>query len=240
MLGDDEVVPQHFFVPTFFMPRRLSTSSAGFDAQRPGEPIAAPSAKLIAELRQHLDAGGVAAVPTDTLYGLAANALDAAAVERVFTLKGREAGKPLPLVVRDAAQAAELAGELPPLFQALTAKFWPGPLTLIVTARPGLPEALTAGQGTIAMRQPALRFLDELLRATGYPLTATSANRSGQPACRTAAEVERQFGSGLDLIVDGGLSPEALASTIVDLTGSVPRLRREGAVPRALVERFWV
>jgi L-threonylcarbamoyladenylate synthase len=197
-----------------------------------------PDPLLLDDVRRHLDAGGAAAVPTDTLYGLAANALDAAAVERVFELKGREAGKPLPVVVRDADQAAELAQTLPPLFHELTAAFWPGPLTLIVAARAGLPPALTAGQGTIAMRQPALRLLDALLRATGYPLTATSANLSGQPACRTAAEVERQLGAALDLIVDGGTSPAAVPSTMVDLSGASPRLLREGAVPRAVLARF--
>jgi len=213
------------------MTRRLHAGAA-----HPGADLIT---ELITELCQYLDAGGVAAVPTDTFYGLAANALDAAAVERVFALKGREAGKPLPLVVRDAAQAAELARELPPLFHELAAMFWPGPLTLIVAARPGLPEALTAGQGTIAMRQPALGFLDALLRATGYPLTATSANRSGQPACRTAAEVERQFGPALHLIVDAGLSPAALPSTLVDLSGEAPRILREGAVPRKVLEGCW-
>ena len=218
------------------MTRRLNADRAHLDANP------ADLAALIEELHQYLDAGGVAAVPTDTLYGLAANALDAAAVERVFTLKGREAGKPLPVVVRDATQAAELALELPPLFHQLAAMFWPGPLTLIVAARPGLPAALTAGPGaiaTIAMRQPALGLLDALLRATGYPLTATSANRSGQPACRTAAEIERQFGAALELIVDAGVSPAALPSTLVDVSGGTPRILREGAVPRAVLERCW-
>lgn len=195
-----------------------------------------PAPAGIAAVRKHLDAGGVAAVPTDTIYGLAANAFDPKAVEHVFQLKGREAGKPLPIVVRDRAQAAELAVSLPPLFARLADRFWPGPLTLIVAARPHLPPALTAGGGTIAMRQPGLPLLAALLAATGYPLTATSANRSGQPGCRSAGEVDAQFGVDLDLLVDGGTSALELPSTMVDLSGGEPRVVRAGAIPVSQLE----
>ncbi|MGH9466850.1 MAG: L-threonylcarbamoyladenylate synthase [Terriglobales bacterium] len=190
----------------------------------------APAPEAIAELSDHLRAGGVAVVPTDTLYGLAANALEARAVERVFALKGRGFDKALPIVVRDQEQAREVAARLPPLFVELADRFWPGPLTLILPAAAHLPAALTAGSGGIALRQPDLPLLAALLASTGFPLTATSANRSGEPACRTAAEVMAQLGSGCPLIADAGPSPSHLPSTIVDLCGSAPRLVRAGAV----------
>lgn len=200
---------------------------------------AAPAPEPIERARRILDAGGVVATPTDTIYGLAANALDPAAVERVFALKGREAGKPLPVVVRDLEQAAALALRLPPLFFELAAAFWPGPLTLVVEARVGLPPALTAGGSTVAMRQPASPVLAALLARTGYPLTATSANRSGRPACATAAEVARELGDAVGLILDAGASAAGtLPSTLVDVCGAAPRLLRPGAIPADRLRRY--
>lgn len=202
----------------------------------------APAAAPVAAVRRHLDAGGVAALPTDTVYGLAANGLHTEAVARVFALKGRSFAKPLPLVVRDAQQAGELAAELPSLFHRLASDFWPGPLTLVVPAGARLPEALTAGTRTVAMRQPDLPLLAALLAATGYPLTATSANRSGQPECRSASEVAAQW-AGPDvpdfLLVDGGLSPRTAVSTVVDLSRGRPRILREGAIAVAMLEKYW-
>lgn len=197
--------------------------------------VATPAVEALQQIRAVLDGGGVVALPTDTIYGLAASVRDARAVARVYELKGREFSKPLPIVVRDLEQAAEMAARLPPGFAELTAAFWPGPLTLIVPAAAILPPQLTANSGAVAMRQPGLPFLLRLLEACAYPLTATSANRSGEPECRTAAEVAAQFQgtAGLDLIVDGGESPRAQPSTIVDLTGARPALIREGAIERS-------
>lgn len=197
--------------------------------------VDAPQAEALRRIRGILDDGGVVALPTDTIYGLAASARDAAAVARVYGLKGREFSKPLPIVVRDLEQAAEVAARLPAGFAELTAAFWPGPLTLVVPAAPILPLQLTGGSGQVAMRQPGLPFLLRLLEVCAYPLTATSANRSGGPECRTAAEVAAQLEKepGLDLIVDGGPSPRALPSTILDLTGARPQLIREGAIERS-------
>ncbi|MGH9488572.1 MAG: L-threonylcarbamoyladenylate synthase [Terriglobales bacterium] len=193
---------------------------------------------IIPELRQHLDAGGVAALPTDTLYGLAAHALCRSAIARVFAIKGRSPDKPLPLVVRDRDQASALAARLPPWFDQLAAAFWPGPLTLILPAAAHVPAELTAGSGGIAVRQPDLPFLQTLLQALDYPLTATSANRSGAPACRTAAEVAAQLGEDCPLVVDGGPSPSGRPSTIVDLCGLAPRLLREGAIAASLLAPY--
>ena len=173
---------------------------------------------------------GVLAVPTDTIYGLAANALSAAAVAAVFRVKGRPEEKAMPLVVAGMAQAEAVAGDLPPLFHALAAAYWPGPLTLVVRARPELPRNLLAGGETVALRQPAAPFLLRLLEAAGFPLTATSANRSGEAGCRSAAEVLEQLGDRLEYVLDGGPSASALPSTIVDLTAPSPRLIRSGAI----------
>ncbi|MGH9412112.1 MAG: L-threonylcarbamoyladenylate synthase [Terriglobales bacterium] len=208
------------------MPRILSLGSR------------AATAEMIAEVREHLARGGVAVVPTDTIYGLAANALDPDAVAGVFALKGRDFDKALPVVVRDRTQAQVLAAELPEPFQELTAEFWPGPLTLVLKAAAQVPPMLSAGTGTIAMRQPDLPWLAALLASTGFPLTATSANRSGQASCRTAQEVLAQFGEACPLVVDAGMSPCALASTIVDLSAGKPRLVRAGAIARERLARY--
>lgn len=213
------------------MPRRLQISP-----QARGEELAA----AVAGLRAHLDSGAVAVIPTDTLYGLAANAGDARAVASVYALKGRSFDKPLPVVVRDLAQAAELSSRLPAIFEALATAFWPGPLTLIVPAAPHLPPALTASTGALAMRQPDQPLLAALLHATGYALTATSANRSGDPACRTVEEVAAQFGADCPLLVDAGPSPSALPSTIVDLCGPQPRIIRAGAIAADRLARFGI
>ena len=198
-----------------------------------------PDPAVVAALAAAIAAGAVVALPTDTVYGLAANALDPAAVARVFALKGRGFDQPLPVAVRGRAQAAELAASLPPLFDRLVQAFWPGALTLVVPAGPHLAAAVTAGRGAVGLRQPDLPLLAELLRLAGVPLTLTSANRSGQPACRTAAEVAAQFGADCPLLADGGPTPSALPSTVVDLCGPEPRVLRPGAIPAARLEAAW-
>lgn len=189
-----------------------------------------PDLELLAEACLPLAAGDVVGMPTDTLYGLGANALEAAAVERVFAVKRRSARQAMPVVVRDASQAEELAANLPALFWKLAATFWPGPLSLIVAAGPRVPQALHAGTERIAVRQPDCPLLLRLLERLDFPLTATSANQSGEPAARTAAEVAASFGDALALIIDGGPAPQTLPSTMVDLTGLRPRLLRAGAI----------
>jgi tRNA threonylcarbamoyl adenosine modification protein (Sua5/YciO/YrdC/YwlC family) len=198
-----------------------------------------PEPSLIAALAERLRAGAIIAVPTDTVYGIAADAFSASAVARVFACKGRSFNKPLPVVVRDRNQARTLARDMPGIFERLADAFWPGPLTLLVRAAPEVPPQLTAGTGTIAMRQPDLPLLQALLNACGFPLTATSANRSGEPECLTAAAVAEQLGDALDLIVDGGVATQALPSTIVDLTEATPRIVRAGAIAASRLADFW-
>ena len=197
-----------------------------------------PEPERIAQVCAVLNAHGVVGLPTDTVYGLAANPWDLAAVEQVYRVKGRAHDKPLLLLVAGIGQVEELAGRLDPLFYKLAAAFWPGPLTLIVEAGARLPLKVTAQTGHVALRQPRAPIAMAVIRAAGHPLTATSANRSGEPECLSAFEVERQLGEHLPLIVDGGPAASPLLSSLVDLTCQPPRLLREGAIAAAALQPF--
>jgi len=177
--------------------------------------------------------GGVLAMPTDSFYALGASAHDDAAVRRVCAIKGERARKPILVLIADRSQLAGLVERVPPAAEALMDRFWPGPLTIVFPAAPHLPAALTAGTGTIGVRQPAHPMLQRLLRETG-PLTGTSANRSGAEPARTAQDVEDALGNDVDLIVDGGPSPGPLPSTVVETVSAV-RVLREGPIRHAAI-----
>jgi L-threonylcarbamoyladenylate synthase len=178
--------------------------------------------------------GGVLAMPTDSFYALVARALDEAAVRRVCAIKGRDGRKPILVLIADRSQLDGLVARVPRAAVVLMDRFWPGPLTIVLPASPRLPAALTAGTGTVGVRLPAQPLLGRLLCAVG-PLTGTSANRSGEPPARTAADVERCLGEDVDLILDGGPASAALPSTVVDATGTV-RVLREGPIKRAAID----
>lgn len=175
-----------------------------------------------------LDAGGILIYPTDTLYALGGRARDAAAGRKVRAAKGRDA-RPLPIIASDLEQYADLAAGPSPPARRLAEKFWPGPLTVIVACRRDVPDEITAGTGTIAVRVPALALARHLCRAAG-PLISTSANLSGAAAPVTCAEAVAGVGAAAALALDAGPG-RPVASTIVDLTGEIPRLVRAGAVP---------
>lgn len=178
--------------------------------------------------------GGVIAFPTDTFYGLGARPFDARAVQRLFDLKGRPSRTaPILVLIRSRADLDTLVAEITPAAERLMEACWPGPLTLIFRAAAAVPSVLTAGTGTIGVRLSASRDVQRLIEAVGGPLTGTSANRSGQPPATTAADVERIFGGAVDVILDGGVTPGGLPSTVVDTTVMPPRLIREGRVPTA-------
>jgi L-threonylcarbamoyladenylate synthase len=181
--------------------------------------------------RRLLKGHGVVAVPTDTFYALAANPFQEAALSRLFALKQRAPEKPVLLLVDGPVMLAQLAREVPNLARRLLDRFWPGPLTIIFPGLPHLPRLLTAGTGTVGVRQPRHDLACRLITALGFPITGTSANRSGRSPLATAAEVEREFGDEVDLILDAGACPGGQPSTIVDLSGSKPRLVRAGALP---------
>jgi len=194
-----------------------------------------PEPALIAYVAEQLRQGEVLGMPTDTFYGLAADPLNLRAVDRIYEIKSRSRHKPLSLLIGSVAQAESLAKDLLPEFYLLTERFWPGPLTLIVQAAPGLPLKVTANSGNVALRVPAATIPLEVIRKAGVPITATSANLSGASECTTAEAVRDQLGGRLNVIVDGGPSPSQVPSTIVDLTveelgKSCWRIQREGAV----------
>ncbi len=178
-----------------------------------------------------LRSGGVCALPTDTLFGLAANVFDESALRRVFEIKGRPASQPLPVLVNGMDMALRVASGASEYAFRLADKFWPGPLTLALPAHPALSPIITAGGDTVAVRSPAHWAPQRLIDALGGPITGTSANRSGGPDLMTADDVRRELGGLVDCIVDCGPAPAGAASTIVALTGGAPRLIREGVVP---------
>jgi L-threonylcarbamoyladenylate synthase len=190
----------------------------------------APQRDAIQEAAKWIRAGGLVALPTDTLYGLAADPFHARAVARVFEVKGRAAGQALPLIAADLAQVTRHLGGLPPAGARLASRFWPGPLTLLVAAPPALARDVSAGTGRVGVRVPAHEIARAICRAADRPVTATSANRSGQPATADPDVVERTLGDDVDMLIDAGLTEGGAPSTIVDVTGRVPCLVRAGAV----------
>jgi L-threonylcarbamoyladenylate synthase len=190
----------------------------------------APQRDAIQEAATWIRRGGVIALPTDTLYGLAADPFRADAVARVYAVKGRDAARALPLIAADSAQVIAHLGPLSPLAASLAARFWPGPLTLLVAAVPSLAPDVTGGTGAVGVRVPAHDVARAVCAACGHPVTATSANRSGEPATADPDAVERTLGDGLDLLLDAGIAPGGAPSTIVDVTAAEPRLVRAGAI----------
>jgi len=180
--------------------------------------------------------GAVAAYPTESFYALGAAAFSKKGVERVYRLKKREAAKSLSFIVSDLDMVKAIVSALPPSFTALATELWPGPLTLVLPAAPGLPERLLGPGRTIAVRIPPLAWLRALVGELAEPLTATSANVAGERALADPSEVMAAFGGRIDLLIDGGPAPGGLASTIVDIAGDRPRILREGRIPAARIE----
>jgi L-threonylcarbamoyladenylate synthase len=180
-----------------------------------------------------LRAGGLVAFPTETVYGLGANALDERAVRRVFEVKGRPADNPLIVHVASVDDVGAVAISLPPTARLLAERYWPGPLTLVLESRPEVPSVTRGGLGTIAVRVPAHPLALELLREARVPVAAPSANRSGRPSPTTAAHVRADLGEDVDLVLDGGPCVVGLESTVVDARGPVPVVLREGTLTAA-------
>ncbi|OFV95458.1 MAG: threonylcarbamoyl-AMP synthase [Acidobacteria bacterium RIFCSPLOWO2_12_FULL_54_10] len=196
----------------------------------------APDMGALKKAAMLLRQGEVVAIPTDTVYGLAANPFDAKAVEKVFALKGRAEMAPLLLLVDSVEMAAALGKNLPQKFFRLAQQFWPGPLTMVVEASQEIPSKVTAGTGTIGLRWPAAAIPVGLVRESGFAVTGTSANLTGKPACIAAEEVAREFGERLQMILDGGPSRDRMASTVLRIFDDTFEMVREGAVSREKIE----
>lgn len=191
---------------------------------------------LVREAAAVLSAGGVIAYPTETFYGLGAAANCAPAVARVRALKGRDAGKPLPLIAAGVTMVRSWARlPAPPAFERLAAAFWPGPLTLVLPAGEAAPLFVRGPGETIGIRVPPAAWLRRLIETLGVPITSTSANLAGEGEIDEPAAVLRLFRGRVDLIIDGGATPGGRPSTVLDLGSDPPLLLRAGAVAEAAI-----
>ena len=190
--------------------------------------------RIAAEIIQN---GGLVAIPTETVYGLGANGLNPAAVAKIFEAKGRPQDNPLILHVADAAEIEKFCHSIPESAYRLAAEFWPGPLTMVLPALDTVPKCTTAGLPTVAVRCPDNAVTREIIRLSGCPIAAPSANISGKPSTTTAGHVMHDHNGKIDAVVDGGPCRVGLESTIVDLTEDRPRLLRPGGItPEQLIE----
>lgn len=182
--------------------------------------------------------GKVAAFPTETFYGLGAEAFNIEAVQRIFTIKGREEKNPLLLLIADRGWLPRLVHKIPPRAETLMDRFWPGPLTLIFEASSSIPPLVTAETGKVGIRLTSHPIAQALIDRVGRAVTGTSANRSGQPSTQTAQEVWEALGDSVDVILDGGKTKGGLSSTVLDISISPPRVIREGALSRKELEPY--
>ena len=196
------------------------------------------SPENILEIVRVLHKDGIIIYPTDTFYGLGGKCFSQKVLRRIFEIKKRPSFKALPVLVADLEMAKGTAAELPPVFFSLAARFWPGPLTIVLKAASHLPVELVGPGRTVGIRLPGVSWLRSLVKKTGVPLITTSANISGEGEIALASDVIRLFRKKVELIVDGGPAPGSRPSTVVDLTGERPLLVREGTLSKKELERY--
>ncbi len=184
-----------------------------------------------------LKRGGLVAFPTETVYGLGANALDGKAVEKIFEAKGRPNDNPLIVHVSDKEELFALVSKVPEKAQKLMDKFWPGPLTLVLNKSKSVPRAVTAGQETVAIRMPNNKIALELIKQSGIPVAAPSANVSTRPSPTEAKHVLEDLDGKIDAIIDGGRTDIGLESTVIDLTSETPTILRPGKITKEELEK---
>jgi len=192
------------------------------------EILSASSVEAIPRALEILKAGGLVALPTDTVYGVGALAFDGKAVESIYAAKDRPVEKAIPVLIGDLGDAEKVGADIPDSARRLATRFWPGPLTILVPKRAELPESVSATQ-TVGVRVPDHEVARALLRAAG-PMAVTSANISGGQSPVTAEEVYKQLGGRIDLIIDGGKTPGGIPSTLVDCTAASLKVLREGPI----------
>ena len=183
-----------------------------------------------------LKRGEVIVFPTETLYGLGADALNFSAVEKVFQLKGREPDNPFPVLIADRAMLESLVAEIFPLAELLIKRFWPGPLTLVLPARADIPRPLVNRRGGIGVRLSSQSIATDMVRLLGHPLTATSANPSGQPGAHSVDEAKKYFAETISIYVDGGELQSPTGSTVAGIEKDKLRIIRAGEISREVLE----
>ncbi|MBR5520176.1 MAG: threonylcarbamoyl-AMP synthase, partial [Clostridia bacterium] len=186
--------------------------------------------EAVGEAAEILVRGGLVAIPTETVYGLAADAFNAEAVASIFTAKGRPQDNPLIVHISDLSQIYDLAAVVPESAKLLAERFWPGPLTLVLPRKASVPDTVTAGLDSVAIRFPAHPVAQAVIAAAKTPLAAPSANLSGSPSPTTAQHVMHDLSGRIDAVLDGGASDVGLESTVLSLVGEIPVLLRPGGV----------
>lgn len=197
-----------------------------------------PDPDLIRQAADMINAGGLVAFPTETVYGLGANALNKDAVEKIFVAKGRPSNDPLIVHVASFDEVRLVASQVPEIVHALAKAFWPGPLTLVLPKQPTIPDAVTSGLNTVAVRIPSHPVALALLRECGVPVAAPSANRFGHTSPTTAAHVLDDLDGRIDLILDGGPSAVGVESTVLDVSQTPPMILRPGGISREALEKI--
>ncbi len=196
-----------------------------------------PDPEIIEKAAQIIQSGGLVAFPTETVYGLGANAFNSDAVQRIFLAKGRPANDPLIVHIQNREWLERVVQAKPPHTELLVNRFWPGPLTLIFPRKPDIPLNVTAGGNNVAVRAPAHPVAQALLAASGLPIAAPSANRFGHTSPTKASHVLDDLKDRIDLVLDGGECPIGLESTVLDLTSDPPVILRPGGIPREDIEQ---
>ena len=188
---------------------------------------------------QYLREGGIVAIPTDTLYGLAVDVFNRSAIDRVFAVKGRPKDLALPVLVGDWNQVKRVAKNLSPQARTLADSFWPGGLTLVLEKADGLPDQVTAEGQTVAVRMPDHPVPIHLTEGLGLPITGTSANISGRADLLSLTELTDQIGGLVDKVITAGPEPKGIASTVIDITGGEPKLLRQGVISFESILEAW-
>jgi L-threonylcarbamoyladenylate synthase len=193
---------------------------------------------VLSRAAETLKAGGIVAYPTETFYGLGADATNEKAIQKIFAVKGRNFNNPISLIIAKEENLPELVQEVPESARKLIQAFWPGALTIVFQASRNVSPLLTAGTGKIGIRLSGYVSARSIAERLGKPITATSANKSGSPECTTAQEVADQIGDKVDAIIDLGVTPGGKGSTIIDVTSHPPQILREGIINRHILEKY--
>lgn len=208
----------------------METFVSNYDINKPDQTIIEKAANILKQ-------GGLVAFPTETVYGLGANGLDAVACKKIYEAKGRPSDNPLILHIADFEDLNRIVAYVPEEAKVVMEKFWPGPITLVFPKAECVPKEITGGFDTVAVRFPSNEIARSIIRASGLPIAAPSANSSGKPSPTRASHVEFDLNGKIDMIVDGGATNVGLESTILDVSGEVPMILRPGAITKEMLEQ---